>query len=126
MTEAKKRPARKPAAAPKVKQPRLPKPTWDIDGIDDWGASRHELGATIPQAGNSVYNVTGGWRSMVPAIDAAKCTGCMLCYFFCPDASIIVEDGKAVGVDLAHCKGCGICAAECPVDAITMQVEEKE
>ena len=125
MTEAKKRATRAPAAR-KVKQPKLPKPTWDIDGIDEWGASRHELGSTIPQAGNSVYNVTGGWRSMVPAIDAEKCTGCMLCYFFCPDASIIVEDGKAVGVDLAHCKGCGICATECPVDAIAMHVEEKE
>ena len=51
---------------------------------------------------------------MVPVIDSEKCDGCMLCYFYCPDASIIVEDGKAVGVDLAHCKGCGICAKECP------------
>ena len=38
----------------------------------------------------------------------------MLCYFYCPDASIIIEDGKAVGIDLKHCKGCGICAKECP------------
>ena len=50
----------------------------------------------------------------------------MLCYFYCPDASIIVENGKAVGFDLDHCKGCGICARECPTDAIHMEVEEKE
>ena len=50
----------------------------------------------------------------------------MLCYFYCPDASIVIENDMATGVDLAHCKGCGICAAECPVDAITMSVEEKE
>ncbi|MGZ4200199.1 MAG: 4Fe-4S binding protein [Thermoleophilia bacterium] len=99
---------------------------WDITGIDDWGASRHELGATIPTAGNSIENETGGWRTNVPTIDPAKCTGCMLCYFYCPDASIIIENDVATGVDLAHCKGCGICAAECPVDAITMSVEEKE
>ena len=39
----------------------------------------------------------------------------MLCYFYCPDASILIENDMATGVDLAHCKGCGICAAECPV-----------
>jgi pyruvate ferredoxin oxidoreductase delta subunit len=50
----------------------------------------------------------------------------MLCYFYCPDASIIIEGGKAVGIDLKHCKGCGICAKECPEHAIAMQTEEKE
>ena len=43
-----------------------------------------------------------------------------------PDASVVVENGKAVGFDLAHCKGCGICAKECPTDAIVMKVDEKE
>ncbi len=83
-------------------------------------------GATIPEAGNSVYVDTGGWRSLVPCIDSEKCDGCMLCYFYCPDASIIVEDGKAAGIDLAHCKGCGICAKECPTGAIVMKSDEKE
>ena len=106
--------------------PCCPKPQWDVSDLDTWGPDRHELGATIPEAGNSIYNETGGWRSMVPVIDTEKCTGCMLCYFYCPDASIIVEDGKAIGVDLAHCKGCGICAKECPDDAITMKIDEKE
>ena len=50
----------------------------------------------------------------------------MLCYFYCPDASVLVENGKAVGFDLAHCKGCGICAKECPTDAIVMLTDEKE
>ena len=50
----------------------------------------------------------------------------MLCYFYCPDASILVENGKAVGIDLEHCKGCGICAKECPTDAIAMKTDEKE
>jgi 2-oxoacid:acceptor oxidoreductase delta subunit (pyruvate/2-ketoisovalerate family) len=104
----------------------LPKPAWDISDIDEWGPSRHELGATIPEAGNSIYNETGGWRTFVPEIDIDKCIGCMLCYFYCPDAAIIVEGGKAVAVDLAHCKGCGICAHECPPKAITMLLEEKE
>ncbi len=103
-----------------------PKPAWDISDIDTWGPDRHELGAVIPEAGNSVYNETGGWRTFVPQIDVEKCIGCMLCYFYCPDAAIIIEGERAVGVDLAHCKGCGICAHECPSKAITMLLEEKE
>jgi pyruvate ferredoxin oxidoreductase delta subunit len=128
MTVEKKAAASKPAPAKTapVKQPVLPKPKWNVDDLDSWGPERHELGATIPEAGNSIYNETGGWRSIVPVIDSEKCTGCMLCYFYCPDASIIVEGGKAVGVDLAHCKGCGICAKECPDAAIIMKTDEKE
>jgi pyruvate ferredoxin oxidoreductase delta subunit len=134
MTPAKKTgpagaPATKAARAAKTKparQPRLPKPKWDVCEIDDWGPEEHELGATIPEAGNSIYNETGGWRSQAPEIDSEKCDGCMLCYFYCPDASILVEDDKATGIDLEHCKGCGICAKECPQKAITMKAEEKD
>jgi pyruvate ferredoxin oxidoreductase delta subunit len=135
-----KRPAARPAAARAPKGQRAasgtaksdstkgapPKPAWDISDIEEWGPNRHELGAVIPEAGNSIYNETGGWRTFVPEIDVEKCIGCMLCYFYCPDAAIIVEGGKAVAVDLAHCKGCGICAHECPPKAITMLLEEKE
>ena len=139
MTPSKK-PAARPAAAKAPKGQRAasaaakgggtrgapPKPAWDISDIDEWGPDRHELGAVIPEAGNSIYNETGGWRTFVPEIDVEKCIGCMLCYFYCPDAAIIVEGGKAVAVDLAHCKGCGICAHECPTKAIAMLLEEKE
>ena len=102
------------------------KPTGDLSHVDQWGPDEHQLGATIPEAGNSVFNITGGWRAFVPEIDSAQCNGCMLCYFYCPDASIIVEDGKAAGIDLEHCKGCGICATECPTGAIVMKTDEKE
>ena len=99
---------------------------WDISDVQDWGPDKHELGATIPVAGNSEDFETGGWRSQVPDIDSAKCTGCMLCYFYCPDASIIIKDGKATEIDLKHCKGCGICAQECPAKCIVMKTEERE
>jgi pyruvate ferredoxin oxidoreductase delta subunit len=102
------------------------KPQWDVSDIDTWGPDKHELGATIPVSGNSEEVETGGWRSMVPVIDSEACSGCMLCYFYCPDASIIIEGGKAVDIDLKHCKGCGICAKECPADAIVMKNDEKE
>jgi pyruvate ferredoxin oxidoreductase delta subunit len=123
MSVEKKAGAKRPAP---LKKPRARKPKWDISDVAEWGPERHELGATIVEAGNSTYNETGGWRSLVPEIEVAKCDGCMLCYFFCPDSSIIVEDGKAVGIDLAHCKGCGICAKECPQTAIEMKIDVKE
>jgi len=128
MTPDKKAVAKKPAAPrkPRTRKSVATKPKWDISDVDSWGPERHELGATIIEAGNSVYNETGGWRSLVPAIDVEKCDGCMLCYFYCPDASIVIENGKAVGIDLEHCKGCGICAKECPTDAIAMKIDEKE
>ncbi len=125
MSAPKKTAAKKPAA-PRKTRARKPRPKWDVSDIESWGPERHEPGATIPEAGNSVYNETGGWRTFVPELDPEKCDGCMLCYFYCPDASIIVEDGKAVAVDLEHCKGCGICAHECPAGAIVMRLEEKE
>lgn len=114
------------ARAKAAARSRTPKPKWDVSDVESWGPDRHELGATIPEAGNSIYNETGGWRTYVPEIDVSKCSGCMLCYFYCPDASIIVENGKATSIDLAHCKGCGICAKECPTKAIRMLLEEKE
>jgi pyruvate ferredoxin oxidoreductase delta subunit len=131
MTPAKKTTADRSAAhkksgPAKVRQPKLTEPAWDVSEVDEWGPEEHQLGATIPEAGNSVYNETGGWRSQRPEFHPEKCDGCMLCYFYCPDAAIIVEDDRAVEMDEAHCKGCGICAKECPRGAITMNAEEKE
>lgn len=85
------------------------------------------LGGLILEAGNAEEYSTGGWRSLRPVIDFEKCTHCMLCWFFCPDSSILVRQGKVVGVALEHCKGCGICEAVCPVKirAISM-VEEAQ
>jgi len=82
-------------------------------------------GGLIVKAGNSEQYETGSWRSARPVRDEDKCTHCLICWVYCPDSSIIVEDGKVKGIDYNHCKGCGICAAECPVNAIVM-VNESE
>lgn len=84
-------------------------------------------GGLILEAGNAESYFTGGWRTLRPVIDFEKCTHCMVCWFFCPDSSILVRQGKVAAVDLEHCKGCGICAAVCPgkIHAISM-VEEAE
>ncbi|NTW29430.1 MAG: 4Fe-4S binding protein [Coriobacteriia bacterium] len=96
---------------------------WDISSIDDWKSEDFPRGAMIPEAGNSADYVTGGWRSERPWRDESKCTQCLICWIYCPDSSVVLNDGKVVSFDLDHCKGCGICAHECPSDAISMALE---
>lgn len=75
----------------------------------------------VIEPGNTVQNKTGSWRSLKPVVDAEKCTGCGLCWLYCPEPAI--TKGKPAVIDYRYCKGCGICANECPVKAIVM-VEE--
>ena len=84
------------------------------------------IGGLILEPGNAVNYKTGSWRTFKPVIDKEKCTNCLLCWIYCPDSSIVVEDGKIRGIDYEHCKGCGICSAQCPVKAIKMVKEVKE
>lgn len=67
-------------------------------------------------------NKTGNWRTMRPTIDAAKCTGCLICWKFCPEACVGLTD-KVPTIDLSYCKGCGICATECPPKAVRFEAE---
>lgn len=87
----------------------------------------HELpiGGLMVKAGSAKEYKTGDWRTERPILDLEKCTSCLLCWIFCPDSSILIEDGKVVGIDYDYCKGCGICAKECPprVQAISMHPE---
>jgi 2-oxoacid:acceptor oxidoreductase delta subunit (pyruvate/2-ketoisovalerate family) len=87
------------------------------------------LGGVITEAGNAAAYKTGGWRAFRPLINWVKtetmkaCTGCLICWLYCPDSAMLIQDGTFAGVDLDHCKGCGICAAVCPVKCITLLEE---
>ena len=70
------------------------------------------------------YNKTGKWRSIKPVIDYNKCTSCMICWKFCPDACIEIRDVKPY-INLDYCKGCAICIEECPIKAIKVEEEGK-
>jgi 2-oxoisovalerate ferredoxin oxidoreductase delta subunit len=70
------------------------------------------------------FNKTGEWRSARPVIDYGKCTSCMICWKYCPDAAITIRDGKP-WIDLDYCKGCEICVEECPLKAIKSEKEKK-
>ncbi len=84
------------------------------------------IGGLILEPGNAINYKTGSWRTFKPIRDEEKCTHCLLCWIYCPDSSIIVEDGKIKGIDYEHCKGCGICSTQCPVKAIKMVEEVRE
>lgn len=81
------------------------------------------LGGVVIHAGNTVEYKTGTWRTFKPVWDEKKCVHCLQCWLYCPDASVIVKEGKFVAFDYDHCKGCGICAKVCPpkVSAIKME-----
>lgn len=79
---------------------------------------------SIPMGGVSWIRaeetLTGDWRGEdKPVLDNEKCTQCLQCWIFCPDAAILFDE-KGVTINYDYCKGCGICAKECPVDAIAM------
>ena len=88
------------------------------------------IGGTIMEGGSAANYSTGDWRTNRPLWDDKKCIHCLICWVFCPDTAIMVEDGKITGIDYEHCKGCGICAHECPPAkkgkaALVMVREEK-
>lgn len=84
------------------------------------------IGGLITEGGNAVEYETGSWRTFKPVLNQELCNNCLLCWIFCPDTSVLVQDEKMIGFDYDHCKGCGICAAECPKKAITMVLDVEE
>lgn len=74
--------------------------------------------------GSMLYNKTGAWRNIKPVIDLKDCIQCGICWKFCPDVSISIENEFPV-IDYDYCKGCGLCAEECPTKCIAMVEEEK-
>lgn len=80
-------------------------------------------GGRVTEPGNALKFETGDWRSFRPVFDKDMCIDCMTCWIYCPDESILANDGKMEGFRLTHCKGCGICAKVCPKKAITMVQE---
>jgi pyruvate ferredoxin oxidoreductase delta subunit len=98
---------------------------WELEKAKEWKYYEHPLGGTIPVSGTAKTYRTGGWRTFRPVRDAEKCTDCLICFIYCPDSAVKVENSKILEVDLTHCKGCGICAYECPKEAIKMVKEEE-
>ncbi|MGE5559093.1 MAG: 4Fe-4S dicluster domain-containing protein [Bacillota bacterium] len=82
-------------------------------------------GGLILEPGTAGKYETGDWRSQRPVFNPENCINCMFCWINCPDASIIIKDGKVAGVDYKHCKGCGICAYECPAKKKAFEMKDE-
>ena len=79
-------------------------------------------GGVILESGSAEEYETGGWRAFRPVWSEEKCIKCLRCWIYCPDDSILVEDGKVMGIKYSHCKGCGICAEVCPPRAQAIEM----
>jgi len=79
------------------------------------------MGATLPAPVKEQPGmITGNWRTERPVIDHEKCTTCLNCFIYCPDASWHLDEKTEQMVwNADYCKGCLICVNECPVDALT-------
>ena len=53
------------------------------------------------------------------------CLECGICWMYCPEGCIFLNEDGFFEPDYDYCKGCGICAEVCPLGAITMEVEVK-
>ncbi len=82
------------------------------------------VGGIIIKAGNSTEYETGQWSTKYPIINKGKCSNCLLCYMYCPEKCITINDNKVKGINLNYCKGCGICLTECPRNAIEMRLKD--
>lgn len=71
---------------------------------------------------NTASRRAGDWSKFKPIIDLDKCTKCMICFVYCPDSAITIDnESKFPVVDYRACKGCNICFTECPAKAIRME-----
>jgi 2-oxoacid:acceptor oxidoreductase delta subunit (pyruvate/2-ketoisovalerate family) len=94
---------------------------------EKWGTAKLPIGGTVPYHSSFGFK-TGDWSALKPIIDLEKCTGCMDCFYYCPDSAIEIveiESKRKAVADFDYCKGCSLCAKHCKFDAIIME-EMKE
>ncbi len=87
--------------------------------------SEKEFPLMAMSTGSMLHNKTGAWRNIKPVIDLDNCIQCGICWKFCPDVAIFIENELPV-INYDYCKGCGICAVECPVKCIKMVKKENK
>ncbi len=78
---------------------------------------------SIYAVSNSPQRHTGSWRQFRPVLQPEKCTRCWLCFVWCPEAAISLDQDEFPVVDYDVCKGCLLCAHECPTHAFRVEQE---
>ena len=80
---------------------------------------------SVYASGNIVERQTGKWRIFKPVINYDECNKCWICFVYCPDGAISLDESDYPHIDYDHCKGCLICYEECPTKVITIEREVK-
>jgi pyruvate ferredoxin oxidoreductase gamma subunit len=78
---------------------------------------------SIYASANTPERRTGNWRQNRPELEREKCNRCWLCFVWCPEAAIALDDEDYPVVDYDVCKGCLLCAHECPTHAFRVERE---
>jgi NADPH-dependent glutamate synthase beta subunit-like oxidoreductase len=88
----------------------------------------HHGAKSPPETRQTDFGEVNGGLERTAAIDEAKrcfycgsCVECDLCFFLCPDLSIVKGEGFGYEVNHDYCKGCSICATVCPRHVIEME-----
>ena len=75
-----------------------------------------EIGGINSDSGNSIKKGLNNLEiCKKPEFNPELCRNCFLCWVFCPDNAIMIENSMVTGINYDFCKGCGICITECPV-----------
>ncbi|MFQ5791044.1 MAG: 2-oxoacid:acceptor oxidoreductase family protein [Acidobacteriota bacterium] len=80
---------------------------------------------SIYAAANTAERKTGSWRQFRPVLDLDQCSRCWLCFVWCPDGAISLDDEDRPLLDYDLCKGCLLCAQECPTHAFHIEKESR-
>lgn len=80
---------------------------------------------SVYASGNIAERQTGKWRIFKPVINYDECNKCWICFVYCPDGAISLDEANYPHIDYDHCKGCLICYEECPTKVITIEREVK-
>ena len=109
-----------------------------VPALQDAVLDPADFARTTCFAGGYLVAKNAGWRNKRPVVDAEKCTGCLQCYLYCPDGTVVRRAdepadeadaaqtaGAPIAIDYDFCKGCGVCASVCRFGALSM-VSESE
>jgi pyruvate ferredoxin oxidoreductase gamma subunit len=78
---------------------------------------------SVAAPANTPERRTGSWRQFRPVLEKSECNRCWLCFVWCPEAAIALDENDYPVVDYDVCKGCLLCAQECPTGAFRIERE---
>lgn len=109
-----------------------------VPALQDAAIDPADFARTTCFAGGYLVAKNAGWRNKRPVVDAEKCTGCLQCYLYCPDGTVVRRAdepadeadaaqtaGAPIAIDYDFCKGCGVCASVCRFGALAMVPESE-